>query len=162
MGRSGNTMICEKAPFCTWCRLEPLGTPCDTMRWVCGLTCSVRLNCRRLRRFGDTIRWVGIETVARMGRSDDTMFCGLACVLHTDAGQCRSGRSAIPCGGCAGCSGDYRAGLPAVGTPSAIPSVWVGVHPKLCWTLRAAKHFTCLRDAPGDSLLAFGLLLVWV
>ena len=155
-------MIYEKAPFCTWCRLEPLGTLCDNHAVGVWLTCSVRLNCRRLGRFGDTIRWVGIETVARMGRSGDTMFCGLACVLHTDAGQCRSGRSAIPCGGCAGCSGDYPAGLPAVRTPSAIPSVWVGVHPKLCWTLRAAKHLTCLRDAPGDSLLAFGLLLVWV
>ena len=41
---------------------------------------------------------------AQMGRSGDTMVCGLACVLHTGAGQCRSGRSAIPCGGCAGCS----------------------------------------------------------
>ena len=30
-----------------------------------------------------------------------------------------------------------RAGLPTVGTPSAMPSVWVGVHPELCWTLRA-------------------------
>ena len=118
-------------------------------------------------------------------------------------------------------------GLPAVGTPSATPSVWVGVGllhrwgaraapwsvgclhlthgcrsrplgtlcdtmrwvcwlfvgspgwsaggrdafgdtirpgqctPEVCWTFRAAKCFTCLRDASGDSLLTFGLLLVW-
>ena len=39
-----------------------------------------------------------------MGRSGDTMVCGLTYDLHTDAGQCRSGRSAIPCGGCASCS----------------------------------------------------------
>ena len=41
-----------------------------------------------------------IEAAAQLGRSGDTMACGLACVLHTGAGQCRSGRSAIPCGGC--------------------------------------------------------------
>ena len=33
--------------------------------------------------------------------------------------------------------------------------------PEVCWTFRAAKCFTCLREALGDSLLTFGLLLVW-
>ena len=57
------------------------------------------------------------------------MVCGMSSDLHTGAGLCRSGRSAIPCGGYAGCSWTDWVGLPVVGTPSAIPSVWVGVCP---------------------------------
>ena len=38
---------------------------------------------------------------AQLGRSGDTIGCGLANGLHTGAGY-RSGRSAIPCGGCVG------------------------------------------------------------
>ena len=72
---------------------------------------------------GDTIRLGRSGTVAQMVRSGGTMVCGMSCFLHTGAGLCRSGRSATPCGGCAGCSWVVRAGLPAVGTPSAIPSV---------------------------------------
>ena len=95
-----------------------------------------------------------------MGRSGGTMVCGMFCVLYMGAGLCCSGRFAIPCGGCSGYSWTDRTGLPAVGTPSATPSDWVGVHPEFCWTLRAAKHFTCLQEASGNSLLAFGLLFV--
>ena len=62
-----------------------------------------------------------------MGRSGDTMFCGLACVLHTGAGQCRSGRSAIPCGGCAGRSWELPGWVAGGRDASAMPSVWVGV-----------------------------------
>ena len=106
---------------------------------------------------GDTIRLGRSGAVAQMGlrRHHD-----LWDVLHLAHGLCCSGRSAILCGGCAGCSWADRAGSP-VGTPSATPSVWVGVHPEVCWALRAVKCFTCLREASGDSLLAFGLLLVW-
>ena len=38
-----------------------------------------------------------------MGRSGDTMVCGLVIDLHTGVGPYRSGRSAIPHGRCAGC-----------------------------------------------------------
>ena len=49
-----------------------------------------------LDAIGDTIRLGQNGAVAQMGRSGGTTVCGLTCVLHTGAGQCRSGRSAIP------------------------------------------------------------------
>ena len=62
--------------------------------------------------------WVGVSlvvcwpqhiggAVALLGRSGDTMVCGRGCVLHTGAGQYRSGHHAV---------GLVRAGLPKVGT----------------------------------------------
>ena len=163
MGRSGDTMFCGSA-----CVLHTDAGQCRSGRSA--IPCGGCAGCSGDYRAGlpavgtpsaTPSDWVRVELLHRWG-APAAPWSVIVCILHTGAGLCRSGRSATPCSGCAGCSGDERAGLPAVGTPSAIPSVWVGVHPKLCWTLRAAKHFTCLRDAPGDSLLAFGLLLVWV
>ena len=77
------------------CRSRPLGTLCDTMRWVCWLFVgSPGWSAGGRDAFGDTIR----------------------------PGRCA---------------------------------------PEVCWTFRAAKCFTCLREASGASLLTFGLLLVW-
>ena len=63
--------------------------------------------------------------------------------------------------GCAGCSWADRAGLPAVGTPSAIPSVWVGVYLEVGLGLFAlVKCYTCWQGASGVRLLTFGQQLV--
>ena len=51
-----------------------------------------------------------------MGRSGDTMVCGLVIDLHTGVGPYRSGRSAIPHGGVLVVAGQVRAGLTTVGT----------------------------------------------
>ena len=72
---------------------------------------------------GDTFHLGRSGAVALLARSGGTMVCGMSYVLHTGAGLCHTGRSSIPCDGCAGYSWAVRAGLPAVWTPSAIPSV---------------------------------------
>ena len=61
MGRSGDTMICEKATFCT--RVQ-VGTARDVLRHHVADVWSSRAmlgsGCQRLGRFGDTIRRVGM------------------------------------------------------------------------------------------------------
>ena len=77
MGRSGDTMICEKATFCT--RVQ-VGTARDVLRHHAANVWSSRAmlgsGCRRLGRFGDTIRLGRTRAVAQMGRSGGTMICG--------------------------------------------------------------------------------------
>ena len=153
------------------CKSVPLGTLCDTMRWVCWLFVG-RPGWAAGGRdaIGDTIRLGRSEAVTQTGRSGGTMICGMSCILHTGAGLCRSGRSAIPCGGYADCSWADRAGLPVVGTPSATPSVWVGVGqlhrwgaPAAPWSVGCLASFTRVQvSAARDALRyhAVGVLVV--
>ena len=79
-----------------------------------------------------------IKMIIKGGSATMRLVCGMFCVLHRGAGLCSSGRSATPCGGCAGYSWVVRVGLPAVGTPSATRSIWVGVGQLHCWGAPAA------------------------
>ena len=103
------------------------GTARDTMLRMCGAVVPVGVGMPAVGTPSATPSvWVGVGSC-----TDGALrrHHGLwdVCILHTGAGLGRSGRSATPCGVCAGCSWDDRAGLPAVGTPSATPSNWVRV-----------------------------------
>ena len=91
MGRPGDTMICEKATFCTRVQVR---TDRDASAIPCGgcveQSCHAGLGCHGWD--ASAIPSGRNGAAAQMGRSGDTMVCGLACVLHTGAGQCRSGR----------------------------------------------------------------------
>ena len=74
MGRSGDTMICEKATFCT--RVQ-VGTARDVLRHHAADVWSSRAmlgsGCQRLGRFGDTIRLGRNGAAALLRRSGGTM-----------------------------------------------------------------------------------------
>ena len=136
--------------FAHGCRSEPLGTLCDTMRWVCGAVVPRRVGLPTvgtLRRYHPLGR---NGAAAQMGRSGDTVVCGLACVLHTGAGRYRSGRFATPCGGCAWSImvniglGSRRSGRfgDTIRLGRWVPGGWVGL-------FALVKCCTCLRCASG-------------
>ena len=90
------------------CRSVPLGTLCDTMRWVCGAVVQGWAPAvGTLRRYHPSGR---NGAAAQMGRYGDTMDCGMAYDLHI-LGSRRSGRF-----------GDtFRLGR-------CVPGGWVGLH----------------------------------
>ena len=130
MGRSGDTMVCGLT-----CVLHTGAGQCfsgrfsDTMRWVYGAV-ACRDWLPRLGRFGDTIRRGGLGQLHRWAHR---RHHGLWVGLHTGAGQCRSGRSAIPCGGCASRSWSISDWVATVGTlrrylPSgSVCTRWLGL-----------------------------------
>ena len=142
MGRSGDTMICEKATFCT--RVQ-VGTA--RMRYhatgVWSSRAMLGLGCRRLGRFDDTIRRVGMGLLHRwdapvIPRSVSgwlTTFPRVQVVplgtLRRYHGLCdwkapdkseRSGRNAIPCSGWARSFTGSTCGFADDRNASTIPS----------------------------------------
>ena len=98
MGRSGDTMICQKATFCT--RVQ-VGTARDAMRChatgVWSSRAMLGLGCRRLGRFGDTTisGWLTTCTrvqVVTLGTLCDTMRWVFRLFMDKRLGCRRSGR----------------------------------------------------------------------
>ena len=101
-GRSGDTVVC------------------GCSRGVGSLSYHVGLDCRRLGRFGDTIRWVGME----LHRWDAAAIpCSVGWIASCTRMQVNAARDALRYHAVGVLITD-RAGLP---TSSAIPSVFVSV-----------------------------------
>ena len=96
-----------------------------------------RVGLPRLGRFGDTICRVEME---QLGWDTPATSWSVGWLAH-GAGQCCSGRSAIPCGGCASRSWSISNWVAGGRDASVIPSVWVSVFTRrLGWTLRTLMN----------------------